>query len=56
VTSGESAWTSTTEGFVWALGSLCRLHRIAFDPALVRRQFPPPYDLHRWCGPRRPAA
>jgi len=35
----------TTEGFVWALGSLCRLHRIAFDPALVRRQFPPPYDL-----------
>jgi len=35
----------TTEAFVWALGSLCRLHRIAFDPALVRRQFPPPYDL-----------
>ena len=35
----------TTEGFVWALGSLCRLHRIAFDPALVRKQFPPPHDL-----------
>jgi subfamily B ATP-binding cassette protein HlyB/CyaB len=35
----------TTEGFVWALGSLCRLHRIAFDPALLRKQFPPPYDL-----------
>jgi len=35
----------TTEGFVWSLGSLCRLHRLAFDPALVRKQFPPPYDL-----------
>ena len=34
-----------TEGFVWALSRLCRVHRIAFDPALVLRQFPPPYDL-----------
>lgn len=34
-----------TEGFVWALARLCRVHRVAFDPALVLRQFPPPYDL-----------
>ena len=32
-------------GFVWALASLCRLQRVAFDPQLVLRQFPPPYDL-----------
>ena len=33
------------EGFVWALASLCRLHRVPFDPELVLKQFPPPYDL-----------
>jgi ATP-binding cassette, subfamily B, bacterial HlyB/CyaB len=33
------------DGFVWALASLCRLHRIPFDPELVLRQFQPPYDL-----------
>jgi subfamily B ATP-binding cassette protein HlyB/CyaB len=34
-----------TEGFIWALGSLCRLHQLPFDPELVLKQFPPPYDL-----------
>src|SRR3954467_13129111 len=34
-----------TEGFIWALASLCRLHRIPFDADLVVKQFPPPYDL-----------
>src|SRR3954467_13481230 len=34
-----------SEGFIWALASLCRLHRIPFDAALVLKQFPPPYDL-----------
>ena len=33
------------EGFIWALTSLCRLHRVPFDPELVLKQFPPPYDL-----------
>lgn len=37
--------TVPTDGFVWALASLCRLHRVPFDPELVLRQFPPPYDL-----------
>ena len=30
--------------FVWVLGSLCQLHRVPFDPALLRQQLPPPYD------------
>jgi subfamily B ATP-binding cassette protein HlyB/CyaB len=30
--------------FVWMLGSLCQLHRIPFDSALLLQQFPPPYD------------
>ena len=34
-----------TEAFVWALESLCRLHRVPFDAGLVLKQFPPPYDL-----------
>lgn len=34
-----------TDGFIWALASLCRLHRIPFDAQLILRQFPPPYDL-----------
>ncbi len=33
------------DGFIWSLGSLCRLHRVPFDPELVLRQFPPPHDL-----------
>jgi subfamily B ATP-binding cassette protein HlyB/CyaB len=30
--------------FVWVLGSLCQLHRVPFDPALLQQQLPPPYD------------
>ncbi len=30
--------------FVWILGSLCQLHRVPFDAALLLQQFPPPYD------------
>ena len=44
-----------TDGFIWALASLCRLHRVPFDPELVLKQFPPPYDLPRCCAPRKPA-
>src|SRR4051812_49385704 len=33
------------DGFMWALGSLCRLHRFPFAPKLVLKQSPPPYDL-----------
>ena len=40
-----AADTVLTEGFIWALASLCRLHRLPFDPELVLKQFPPPYDL-----------
>ena len=30
--------------FVWVLGSMCQLHRVPFDAALLLQQFPPPYD------------
>jgi len=30
--------------FAWVIGSLCQLHRVPFDPALLLQQFPPPYD------------
>jgi len=33
----------TANDFVWLLGALCRLHRLAFDATLVRQQFPSPY-------------
>jgi subfamily B ATP-binding cassette protein HlyB/CyaB len=42
---GAARDTVLADGFVWALASLCRLHRVPFDPELVLRQFPPPYDL-----------
>src|SRR5712691_7026152 len=32
------------EHFEWILGSLCQLHRVPFDPAMLAQQFPPPYD------------
>ncbi len=31
--------------FLWALGSICQLNRIPFDPKLVLQQFPPPYSM-----------
>ena len=30
---------------LWLLGSLCNLHRIPFDPALIEQNYPPPHDL-----------
>lgn len=30
---------------VWMLGSLCQIHRIPFDAALVARQYPPPHSM-----------
>lgn len=30
--------------FIWALGSLCALHRRPFDPELLIKQFHPPYN------------
>jgi len=33
------------DAFVWALATLCGLHRIPFDAALLLRRFPPPYDV-----------
>ena len=33
------------ETLVWALGSLCALQRMPFDPRLLQQQFPPPYTL-----------
>ena len=30
---------------LWALGGLCQLHRIPFDPGLALRHFPPPYSI-----------
>lgn len=33
------------DAFVWAIGSLCALHRVPFDAELLLRRFPPPYDI-----------
>ncbi len=33
-----------TQDLVWMLGSLCQLHRIPFDAALVAQQHPPPHS------------
>ncbi|MGH8652049.1 MAG: hypothetical protein ACREYE_07630 [Gammaproteobacteria bacterium] len=30
---------------VWSLGSLCAIHRVPFNPELLRRQFPAPSSL-----------
>jgi subfamily B ATP-binding cassette protein HlyB/CyaB len=30
------------DDLLWALGGLCRAHRLAFDAALLRERFPPP--------------
>jgi subfamily B ATP-binding cassette protein HlyB/CyaB len=36
----------SAEHFVRVLGSLCRIHRVPFDAALLLQQFPPPYARH----------
>jgi subfamily B ATP-binding cassette protein HlyB/CyaB len=33
----------TSSDLLWALGSLCNLHRLPFDPALAQSQHPPPH-------------
>lgn len=33
------------EAFLWAVGSVRQVHRIPFDPRLVRQGFPPPHDI-----------
>jgi subfamily B ATP-binding cassette protein HlyB/CyaB len=33
------------DDLLWALGSLCQINRIPFDPSLVLQNFPPPYGL-----------
>lgn len=30
--------------FVWLVGSLCQMHRLPFDEALLIQQFVPPYS------------
>jgi ATP-binding cassette, subfamily B, bacterial HlyB/CyaB len=32
------------EGLVWAVGSLCGIHRVPFAAELLAREFPPPHD------------
>ncbi len=36
--------TLSKDTFLWALGSLCNIHRLPFEPRLLLSQFPPPYD------------
>ena len=33
------------ESYVWAVGSLCALHRIPFNADLILRRFTQPYDI-----------
>ena len=33
---------------LWAIGSLCNLHRRAFDAAAYARRAPPPHTLERY--------
>lgn len=35
------------DDFVWALGTVCALHRVPFDADLFLRQFPPPYTVEK---------
>ncbi|MFN0300586.1 MAG: ABC transporter transmembrane domain-containing protein, partial [Burkholderiales bacterium] len=36
---------SRVADFAWMVGSLAKLHRLPFDPALLLHRFPPPHDL-----------
>jgi subfamily B ATP-binding cassette protein HlyB/CyaB len=38
-------WSLSKDDVLLALASVCRLHRVPFDAALVLREFPPPYTL-----------
>lgn len=39
------AQSLTIEAFIWATGAFCQLNRIPHDPALLIKQYPPPYDI-----------
>ena len=41
--SAQSRWQIDPAHLVWAVGSLCALHRIPFDAELLLKHFPPPY-------------
>jgi ATP-binding cassette, subfamily B, bacterial HlyB/CyaB len=38
---GASAWACSQRELVWALGSICALHRISFSAELLQKEFPP---------------
>lgn len=41
----EAGSRVTREDMIWAIGSLCSLHRIPFDSELALGQLPPPWDI-----------
>jgi subfamily B ATP-binding cassette protein HlyB/CyaB len=43
--SAQAASPAADGAWQWVVGSLCGLHRIAFDPALLGQRFPGPWDL-----------
>ena len=43
LTSTFGRWNLERSDLIWALGSLCAIHRIPFDVQLLLRQFTPPY-------------
>ncbi|HVK53809.1 MAG TPA: peptidase domain-containing ABC transporter [Burkholderiales bacterium] len=48
--TNKSQHTLITSDFLWALGSLCQINRLPFDPGLLLQQFPAPHNvatLHR---------
>jgi ATP-binding cassette, subfamily B, bacterial HlyB/CyaB len=48
--TNKSQHTLVTGDFLWALGSLCQINRLPFDPDLLLQQFPAPHNvatLHR---------
>lgn len=38
----ERLWAAAD--LLWLLGSLCRIHRVPFDAALIAQQYPPPHS------------
>jgi hypothetical protein len=41
----REAASFAAEEFAWAVGALAVLHRLPFEPQLLLKQFPPPYDF-----------
>jgi len=44
IPSKEGRGALSVDSMMWALGSLCQLHRLPFSAELLQQQFPPPYD------------